>query len=472
MRWDEARPHLPKGWVWAELGELASTQLGKMLSAESKRGRNPQPYLRNQNVQWGHFELDDLAEMDFTDDEMEKFSLRPGDVIVCEGGEVGRAAVWPAGAPRCLYQKALHRVRPGPALTAEYLRYALEAAARSRYLDPFTSGSTIKHLPQEDLRRLPVPLAPLAEQKRLVMELERRLSHLDAGVASLKASRRRLAVVRTAVLQSAAAGRLTTPVSASDDLRRLCDRLGIVYSATDAPPGWITVELGDIATIGSGATPKRTEPRYWVDGDIPWVTSGQVSQRAISQPAGFITKEALDETSVRMWPSGTLLMAMYGEGKTRGNVAELLLDATCNQACAAICLRDEFQPARRFIWLALQARYEENRRLGGGGVQENLNLGLIRGLRLALPSFGLQLELVAEAERRLSLLDAAERAVDASLIRAGMLRRSLLAAAFAGRLVPQDPADEPADVVLDRLREDRQAQRTPNRMRTAVEERT
>src|SRR2546430_15584275 len=93
------------------LHELAQTQLGKMLSAKSRTGVGARPYLRNKNVQWGRVEIDDVLHMDFSERDVDKFELRPGDVLVCEGGEVGRAAVWHGQIEGCCYQKALHRVR-------------------------------------------------------------------------------------------------------------------------------------------------------------------------------------------------------------------------------------------------------------------------------------------------------------------------------------------------------------------------
>ena len=85
---------LPAGWVEATLGEVATTQLGKMLSSKAKTGSGTRPYLRNKNVQLGYFDLTDVWEMDFSDGEFERFRIRSGDLLACEGGEVGRAAIW------------------------------------------------------------------------------------------------------------------------------------------------------------------------------------------------------------------------------------------------------------------------------------------------------------------------------------------------------------------------------------------
>jgi type I restriction enzyme S subunit len=103
---------VPVTWEVLPLGQVYETQLGKMLSQKAHTGQSPKPYLRNRNVQWGHIDLSELAYMDFNDREMKKFRLDKGDLLVCEGGFVGRAAIWIGELEECYYQKALHRVRP------------------------------------------------------------------------------------------------------------------------------------------------------------------------------------------------------------------------------------------------------------------------------------------------------------------------------------------------------------------------
>lgn len=153
--------------------------------------------------------------------------------------------------------------------------------------------------------------------------------------------------------------------------------------------------------------------------------------------------------------SGTLLVAVYGEGQTRGRCAELAIDATCNQACAAIALHGGLTPYRRFIRMHFDASYGAHRMLASGGVQPNLNSGIIKDMVLPIPPIAEQARIVEEAERQFSFIEAAERAVDAGLARSAALRRSVLKAAFDGRLVPQDPSDEPASVLLEWIRASR-----------------
>src|SRR5215213_1702368 len=122
---EQAIPAIPPHWVWASLGEVAEVQLGKMLSAKAfGEGLVQLPYLRNQNVRWGYIDYSDIKNMGFKPSEVDRFSLLPGDLLVCEGGEPGRCAVYTRDPAEFMYQKALHRIRPyGGHLLPAYLQF-------------------------------------------------------------------------------------------------------------------------------------------------------------------------------------------------------------------------------------------------------------------------------------------------------------------------------------------------------------
>jgi len=218
------------------------------------------------------------------------------------------------------------------------------------------------------------------------------------------------------------------------------------------PEGWVWVTVQQLAEVQTGATPLRSNEVYYEGGRIPWVKSGAVNQPFIDESEEFITQLALEETSVKMLPKGSLLIAMYGEGRTRGKVSELRIEATTNQACAGLIFEGIASICRSFVKVFLQKNYAEIRRESSGGVQPNLNLTKIRTTVLPLPPLAEQHRIVAEVERRLSVVDALERAVETNLTRAERLRQAILKKAFEGRLVDQDPDDEPASALLERIR--------------------
>lgn len=148
------------------------------------------------------------------------------------------------------------------------------------------------------------------------------------------------------------------------------------------PEGWERTTLGRVAKITSGGTPDRTKAEYW-GGNVPWVTTGEIGNGPIVSTGEHITELGLKSSSAKLFPPGTLLMAMYGQGKTRGKIAQLKIDATTNQACAAILTKSAIDAA--FLFQNLTARYDEIRDLSNDGSQKNLSGGLLKALPILLP---------------------------------------------------------------------------------------
>jgi type I restriction enzyme S subunit len=165
---DIQRELLPDGWRIMATGDLFEIQLGKMLDTKSF-GTGPRySYLTNRNVQWGRFVLDDLEEMPFGDADVRKFALSGGDVLVCEGGEVGRCAVWRYADLRVFYQKALHRLRSRGEIFPDFFALYMAWLARHHGFAKFVGQTSIAHLPREKLAIVPVRVPPLPEQKRIL----------------------------------------------------------------------------------------------------------------------------------------------------------------------------------------------------------------------------------------------------------------------------------------------------------------
>ncbi len=162
------------------------------------------PYLRNANVQWDRLDLADVAQMDFTEVEEAKFDLRPGDVMVCEGGEPGRAAVWRGELTRCCFQKALHRLRPiRDQVDPQYLVYRMWLSALDGELTGDQGQSTIAHLPAVRLAELRVSLPPIDEQRRIAAELRERLATIDAMTRAIDAQLDAIDALPAALLRRA-----------------------------------------------------------------------------------------------------------------------------------------------------------------------------------------------------------------------------------------------------------------------------
>ena len=146
-------------WTKKRLDDVAEFRLGKMLDQKKNKG-DLLPYLANVNVRWGEFELDDLREMRFEQHEIDRFSLKYGDIVMCEGGEPGRCAIWKEQIPRMMIQKALHRIRPHQDLDHRFLYYSLLHKGKSGRLAMLFTGATIKHLPREKLAKVEIEIPP------------------------------------------------------------------------------------------------------------------------------------------------------------------------------------------------------------------------------------------------------------------------------------------------------------------------
>ena len=164
---------IPVHWIVAPVNKRFEVQLGKMLDAARIKGHNLAPYLRNIDVQWDYINVSDLPMMDFNSEDRIKFSLQAGDLLVCEGGQIGRAAIWNKETLNCYYQKALHRLRPRTDRDNPRFMFYLLFIASTRGIFSSQGGqATIGHLPAESLRRYRFPFPSLEEQNRIVEQLD------------------------------------------------------------------------------------------------------------------------------------------------------------------------------------------------------------------------------------------------------------------------------------------------------------
>jgi type I restriction enzyme S subunit len=226
---------------------------------------------------------------------------------------------------------------------------------------------------------------------------------------------------------------------------------------------WATID--QLAQVGTGVTPLRSKNAYFNDGTIPWVTSGALNSETITSATELVTDLAQKECRLELYPSGALLVAMYGEGKTRGKCSELLIAATINQAIAAIVLEPEATPCKAYVKAFLLHSYERMRTQASGGVQPNLNLQIVKSIVLPLPPVDEQVEIDNLIQGQSSEIAHQLIAVEQSLNQSAAQRQNLLRAAFAGQLVPQDPNDEPASTLLERIRAERATRETAKKSR-------
>lgn len=296
---------------------------------------------------------------------------------------------------KCWVNNHAHVLTPKANLVLEYLKYYLNYADLNLYINGATRGK----LNQSALNKIEVPIPPLAEQQKIA-------AILDAA-DSLRQKDQQLVERYSALSQSLFLEMFGDPVT--------------------NPMGWAKVELGSLAKISSGSTPSRDIPENYL-GNIPWVKTGEVNGARITHTSESISEEALANSSCKLYPSGSLIIAMYGQGKTRGQVGILGIEAATNQACAVIPPSSKMN--YDFLFTLLKLSYEDLRNLGRGGNQPNLNSGLIKAYCVISPPITLQIQFA----ERIQLIEAQKQQAQLSLEKSEALFNSLLQRAFTGEL--------------------------------------
>jgi len=371
---------VPKGWLVKPLGEVADTQLGKMLNRSNQVGDSTIPYLRNINVQWGRVDLEDVKQMDIYPHEVEKFTAQPGDLLVCEGGESGRAAIWTGLAPIGI-QNALHRVRPKGELLTRYLFYYFEWQAKSKLLDHLFSGVTITHFPQEKLRKMLVQYPPIEQQHRIVEALDDHLSRLDKALFEVELGRIKEKLFKRSLLHS-------------------------IFENLDSD----VFELGNVS-----------KPKY--GKDVPKHLRGDGFAYPVVGSAGVMTY-----TEVALVEAPSVLVGR------KGNVGAVQMFATpCSPVDTAYYLICPEDVDLEFMYFQLQSI--DLKSLDSSTTIPSLRRQDLEAVHFRKPDLATQRAISQEIKIKLSSIDAALdqlRTISATL---SVLRRSLLNAAFTGTLL-------------------------------------
>lgn len=256
-------------WEKVLLGEVTDSCLGKMLDQEKNRGEY-QPYLANVDVRWGSFNLDDLSEMRFEKDEQERYGLKYGDLVVCEGGEPGRCAIWKNQIPNMKIQKALHRVRVHDCLDYRYLYYWFLLAGKTGGLEQYFTGATIKHMPGQKLKSVVIDKPPIGIQRSIADVLSSYDDLIENNQKQIK-------------LLEEAAQRLYKEWFV--DLRfpghentKITDGI---------PEGWRMAVLSEIASVNKESISKQYPYDY-----VDYIDIGAVSKGQINSVTRLSTKDA------------------------------------------------------------------------------------------------------------------------------------------------------------------------------------
>ena len=465
---------LSKGWEWATLDDLAigsgitDGPFGSNLKSAHYTSDGPR-VVRLQNIGDGRFNDEQAHISSEHYAQLVKHAVEPGDVLVASLGKVlPRACVAPSTLGPAIVKADCIRVRPSDLVAGTYLMHALNSPSTRARVTESIKGVGRPRVNLGDLRALPLPIAPRSEQERIVAAIEEAFSKVDAGEAGLRTVRQLLRRMRDAVLAAAVTGRLVPQDPSDTPANKLLADLGVERASEppeDLPATWTTVRLGDLVSepLANGKS-VRSRP-----GGFP------VLRLTCLKGSGIDLAERKDGD----WEARDAASVLVHRGDffvSRGNGSlnlvgrgGLVVDQPDPVAYPDTLIRVRvpghvLAPALlALVWNAPIVREQlEPRARTTAGIYK-VNQSMLSDVWLPLPPPEEQLRLVVEVERQMLFLEACERAVEAGLERSAALRRSVLKAAFEGKLVPQDPSDEPASVLLERIRAERAA--APNARR-------
>ena len=374
---DEVPFDIPDSWEWVRLGELFQHNTGKALNAANRTGQLKQ-YITTSNLYWDRFELNNLKEMHFSESEVEKCTVIKGDLLVCEGGDIGRAAIWPFDYPMCI-QNHIHRLRAYVPICTRFFYYLFDLYKHAGWIGG--KGIGIQGLSSNAIHSLLFPLPPLAEQYRIVDAIVTLQPYTDA-YADVEST---LDILNTtfperlkkSILQEAVQGKLVPQDPSDEPAEALLERIrvekqrlikegkikkdkheSVIFRRDNShyekrsseevciddeipfeiPESWAWARLSSFGVFSSGKTPSMSNPQFW-NGNVPWVTSKDMKRPVITDSEMHISE--LAAATMQLYPAGTLLLvARSGILKRLLPLCKLGIDSTINQDIKAFSLYD------------------------------------------------------------------------------------------------------------------------------------
>ncbi len=290
-------------------------------------------------------------------------------------------------------------LRPNAKVDPAYFANYFFTSEYRRKISSVAAGANINNLRNSDIDDLEIPLPPLAEQKRIAAILDK----ADA----IRRKRQQAIELADEFLRSIFLDMFGDPVT--------------------NPKGWNVSNIGALCSVLTGSTPSRQENSYF-SGNIPWVKTNEVDGYIIKETEEYITEEGIRNSNCKLNPIGSIVLAMYGQGKTRGKVGILGIEAATNQACAVI--HPSININMGYLYNYLKLSYETLRALGQGAGQPNLNLSIVKNFSVLMPPIELQREFAKRVEK----VEALKAKLKASQLQAEEQFKALSQRAFAGEL--------------------------------------
>ena len=270
---------------------------------------------------------------------------------------------------------------------------------------------------------IPMPMPPRAEQDAIVEFLDQELRQVD----KLIEMQRSLISLVSEHLEA----NILHKVTGRDSMSARVHLSNLAWSP-DLPQGWNSTTIRHFAQVFAGGTPDRSNPAFWEGGQIPWINSGSVNQGRIATPSAFITDAAVQGSSTRLAPKGALVIALAGQGATKGTPAMMEIDAFCNQSMAAIVCDSRVDARYLYFWL--RANYLNIRSMGGGDLRDGLNLEHIKSISCPIPPKNAQIKIAEELEGAVLRGNRLREQLELTITKLLERRSAVVSAAVTGKL--------------------------------------
>lgn len=457
---------VPASWTWTTVEAVGDVGLGRQRSPENHSGPYMRQYVRAANISWSGWELSDVLSMNFDPADFERFRLYPGDVLLNEGSgssaEVGKSAIWRGQLEDCCFQNTLLRVQP-KAVSPEYLQLYFMLAARSGRFVPETQGVNIFHIGKAGLAKFSVPVPPAAEQRRVVSKLDRLRARSARAHHELDRIPKLIERYKQAILAKAFSGELTAdwrqhqrstvPITSRELVRRpsMSSNETTFEPPFDIPKTWRWLRLPELGELDRGRSRHRPRNDARLFGGVyPFIQTGEVraAKRYLTQFNQTYSDFGLAQS--RLWPIGTVCITIAA------NIAEtaILGLAACFPDSVVGFTADRERTSAEYIEYFIRTVRADLEQFAPATAQKNINLETLYMVRVPSPPLEEQREIVQRLDHAFDWLDkiAIEHARAEHLL--PKLDQAILAKAFRGELVPQDPNDEPASELLQRIKTD------------------
>jgi type I restriction enzyme S subunit len=364
--------------------------------------------------------VDYVSKIDF-ENSRKRCKPETGDVLLTCVGTIGRNTIVGKNSDFMLV-RSVSLIKPSEKILAKFLSYYLKSTFVKNSVEKSKKGGGIMSLFLKDIKKIPVLLPPLPIQKKIVEKLDYILNQIDAKKKQILE------------LQEKNEERIK--------LMRLETSRAILqyFIPMEIPANWHRKKLSELAKVGQGGTPSRANPSYW-NGNIPWLRSGEVLDNIIESSREQITEEGFSSKFKNKFPKGTILLAMTGQGRTRGRTALLEIEATANQSCAHI-INTSNEILTEFLWEFLKSRYWFIRSIKYGGGQPGINTTLIKELDISYPSKPEQeqiLKKIANMGRMIPIwkkhFEEVSDQIDSNVKQLGYIPTQILDKAFSGKLI-------------------------------------